>query len=283
MPLGFRILKEDWQRKEVSLAHINVFGCDSYVKVKDVANDKLDAKAMKCTFIGYSSDEMGYRFYDMKGHKVVRSTNITFNKDSLYGSKAATDFSNLTGPNQKGQVVLEYCLDNLANDSIVAEHGLSSKITQSSDEEGFDYGASFKDGGSGPPHVQRSSKESRASVRGQGFDMAEIKKLKRLLSQEFEIEDLGSTEHILGMRIIKYKMKDTDHEIGVVSRFMSNPSKEHWKAVKWLLRYLKELVSEWTLSLMKILGAKNPADMLIKVVTTEKLKLCAASIGFRDN
>ncbi|GKF03741.1 hypothetical protein Tco_0030664 [Tanacetum coccineum] len=42
-------------------------------------------------------------------------------------------------------------------------------------------------------------------------------------------------------------------------------------------------VSEGTLSLKKILGAKNPADMLTKVVTTQKLKLCAASTGLRDN
>ncbi|GJT87963.1 hypothetical protein Tco_1069680 [Tanacetum coccineum] len=174
------------------------------------------------------------------------------------------------------------------------------------------------------------------------------------------------------------------HAVGVVSRFMSNPGREHWEAVKWLLCYLKgtskatlcfsrkevvleglfnsdyggcldsgksttgyvftvggttvsgmsriqkcvamstteaeymaiaeagkelsaihfaknpvfhgrtkhikiryhyirELVSEWTLSLKKILGAKNPADMLTKVVTTEKLKLYAASTGLRDN
>jgi hypothetical protein len=27
--------------------------------------------------------------------------------------------------------------------------------------------------------------------------------------------------------------------IGKVSRYMSNPGKVHWKAVKWILRYLK--------------------------------------------
>lgn len=26
--------------------------------------------------------------------------------------------------------------------------------------------------------------------------------------------------------------------VGLVSRFMSNPSREHWKAVQWVLRYL---------------------------------------------
>nr|KYP72116.1 Retrovirus-related Pol polyprotein from transposon TNT 1-94 [Cajanus cajan] len=27
--------------------------------------------------------------------------------------------------------------------------------------------------------------------------------------------------------------------VGVVSRFMSNPGRKHWEAVKWLLHYLK--------------------------------------------
>lgn len=32
---------------------------------------------------------------------------------------------------------------------------------------------------------------------------------------------------------------DIAHAVGVVSRFMANPDKEHWEAVKWILRYLK--------------------------------------------
>ncbi|GKC49933.1 hypothetical protein Tco_1072678 [Tanacetum coccineum] len=32
---------------------------------------------------------------------------------------------------------------------------------------------------------------------------------------------------------------DITHAVGVVSRFMSNQGREHWEAVKWLLRYLK--------------------------------------------
>ena len=31
---------------------------------------------------------------------------------------------------------------------------------------------------------------------------------------------------------------DLAHGVGVVSRYMANPRKEHWEAVKWLLRYL---------------------------------------------
>ncbi|GJQ89640.1 retrovirus-related pol polyprotein from transposon TNT 1-94 [Tanacetum coccineum] len=612
MPLGFRISEEEWQGKEVSLAHLRVFGCDSYVKVKDVARDKMDAKSVKCTFIGYDSDEMGYHFWDSKSHKVVQSQDVTFNEDSLYAAKAATDSSNLTKPNQKDQVVLEDLPENLANKSIVTEHGLSSEITQSpsgssdtsegsknsrsfkdsgrSDEEDSKDRASSEEGGSETPQLRRSTRDFRALVRYSpsanyllltengkpesysealsskefvqwkkaineemvsleknqtwvkeerdgkkrykarlvvkgfqqkqgvyyneifspvvkmttirhlhdttrgfsvswerrkprvqveeksvqikastetmkvglssiilllyvddmlvaGSDMAEIKKLKRQLSQEFEMKDLGPAKQILGMSIIrditkgtlrlsqekyignvldKFNMKDAEarcqplgdhfklskkqapkteasrqrmdkvayastvgsvmytmvctrpdmtHAVGVVSRFMSNPGREHWEAVKWLLRYLKvtskatllggttvswmsriqkcvamstteaeymaivdagielvwlknfleeldraqtecvlfcdnqsaihlaknpvfhgrtkhikiryhyirELVSEGTISLKKILRAKNPADMLTKVVTIEKLKLCAASTGLRDN
>ena len=32
---------------------------------------------------------------------------------------------------------------------------------------------------------------------------------------------------------------DIAHSVGVVSRFLSNPGKEHWAAVKWILRYLR--------------------------------------------
>jgi len=32
---------------------------------------------------------------------------------------------------------------------------------------------------------------------------------------------------------------DIAHAVGVVSRFLSNPGKEHWEGVKWILRYLK--------------------------------------------
>jgi hypothetical protein len=32
---------------------------------------------------------------------------------------------------------------------------------------------------------------------------------------------------------------DIAHAVGVVRRYMNNPCKEHWEAVKWILRYLR--------------------------------------------
>ena len=35
---------------------------------------------------------------------------------------------------------------------------------------------------------------------------------------------------------------DITHAVGVVSRYMSNPRKQHWEIVKWILKYLKDTV-----------------------------------------
>ncbi|KAL6219078.1 hypothetical protein ACLB2K_012284 [Fragaria x ananassa] len=32
---------------------------------------------------------------------------------------------------------------------------------------------------------------------------------------------------------------DITYVVGIVSKFLSNPGKEHWNAVKWILRYLR--------------------------------------------
>uniref|UniRef100_A0A2N9ESU1 CCHC-type domain-containing protein n=1 Tax=Fagus sylvatica TaxID=28930 RepID=A0A2N9ESU1_FAGSY len=233
----------------------------------------------------------------------------------------------------------------------------------------------------------------------------EINNLKKQLSKQFVCNEgiWDLQKQILGMRITRdrangtlkllsqtdygglvcmYAMvctrPDIAHAVGVVSRYMSNPGKQHWEAVKWILRYLKgtlgtslcftgadmkltgyvdsdlagdvdtrksttgyvytlggtaekrwsgykvswkklgqrqkkgilhsdsqsaiflaknpafhsrtkhiqlryhfirSLLDGGQLTLEKILGAKNPADMLTKGVTIEKLKLCSTSVG----
>ncbi|GJX74159.1 retrovirus-related pol polyprotein from transposon TNT 1-94 [Tanacetum coccineum] len=128
---------------EVSLAHLRVFGCDSYVMVKDVERDKLDANSVKCTFIGYDSDEMGYRFRDSKGHKVIRSRDVTY---SLYGVKASTDSGRSSDTSDR------------------SKNSGSFKDSGRSDEEDSEDRASSEKGGSKNPQVQRSIRESRALV-----------------------------------------------------------------------------------------------------------------------
>ncbi|GJV37222.1 hypothetical protein Tco_1409699 [Tanacetum coccineum] len=84
-----RIPEDEWRGKDTSLTHLKVFGCDSFIKVKDVYGE-----AMKCKFIGKGSNEMQNNFQDMKSHQVIRSRDITF-VDSIYGAKSMTDSKNV--------------------------------------------------------------------------------------------------------------------------------------------------------------------------------------------
>ena len=142
-------------------------------------------------------------------------------------------------------------------------------------------------------------------------DLKGIQSLKKSLSQEFEMKDLGRASKILGMDIFRdrekgllklsqgkylkqvlstfnmtdckpvttpmgsqFKLKSLDekesvieaaymedipyasavgslmydmvgsrpdiaHDVGLVRRFMGNPGRVHWEAVKWILRYIK--------------------------------------------
>nr|GEX99707.1 hypothetical protein [Tanacetum cinerariifolium] len=161
---------------------------------------------------------------DSKSHKVVRSRDVTFNEDSIYGAKAATDSSNLTKPNQKDQMVLEGSPENLENKSIVTEHGLSSEFSQSpggssdtsegsknsesfedsrrSDEEYSKDGASSEEGGSKTPHERRHHKDYECSrlkksrMARKGSDMAEFNKPKWWFSLVFEMKDRCSEKQV---------------------------------------------------------------------------------------
>jgi hypothetical protein len=41
------------------------------------------------------------------------------------------------------------------------------------------------------------------------------------------------------MYVMVSTRRDISHAVGVVSKYMENPGKEHWAAVKWVLRYLR--------------------------------------------
>ncbi|KAL5814638.1 hypothetical protein ACOSQ4_025279 [Xanthoceras sorbifolium] len=53
------------------------------------------------------------------------------------------------------------------------------------------------------------------------------------------------------------------------------------KHIQLWYHFIRLLLEDGILKLEKISGAQNPADMLTKTVTTDKLKLCSASVGLQ--
>ncbi|KAL2253255.1 UNVERIFIED_CONTAM: Retrovirus-related Pol polyprotein from transposon TNT 1-94 [Sesamum indicum] len=82
VPLNNKIPEEVWSGKKVDLSFLRTFGCLAYILNDD--RTKLDAKSIKCTFIGYETDEFGYRFWDDQNREIIRSRNIIFNEDVMY-------------------------------------------------------------------------------------------------------------------------------------------------------------------------------------------------------
>ncbi|CAA0832460.1 Gamma-glutamyl hydrolase 1 [Striga hermonthica] len=78
-----------------------------------------------------------------------------------------------------------------------------------------------------------------------------------------------------GVRSLMYAMvctrPDIAHAVGIVSRYLSNPGKDHWEAVKWILRYQKDSANK-SLSFDKgnpILEGYTDADMAEYIALTE--------------
>ncbi|PKI71267.1 hypothetical protein CRG98_008267 [Punica granatum] len=138
----------------------------------------------------------------------------------------------------------------------------------------------------------------------------EVNKLKKQLSKQFEMKDLGEAKQILGMRINRDKVAgklfllQAEYIEKVLKRFrmdeakpISTPMGSHFKLSK---RDSSKSDSErahmektpYASAVGSIMYAMvcirpdiahavgvNPADMLTKAVTLEKLKLCMASTG----
>lgn len=86
------------------------------------------------------------------------------------------------------------------------------------------------------------------------FNMSDCKEVSTPLGTQFRLKSLDEKETLIeapfmanvpyasAVGSLMYAMvgsrPDIAHAVGVVSRFMGNPSRAHWEAVKWILRYI---------------------------------------------
>ncbi|KAE8706002.1 hypothetical protein F3Y22_tig00110410pilonHSYRG00039 [Hibiscus syriacus] len=76
-----------------------------------------------------------------------------------------------------------------------------------------------------------------------GFKVAEKKRCASMSPKDdAEREYMSKVPYASAVGSLMYAMvctrPDISHAIGVVSRYMHDPGKEHWQAVKWILRYI---------------------------------------------
>jgi hypothetical protein len=74
------IPKEKYNGRKPNLSHLKVFGCITYVHVPDELHIKLDPKAEKCVFIGYSLEQKGYRCSNPVTREMKVSKDVVFDE-----------------------------------------------------------------------------------------------------------------------------------------------------------------------------------------------------------
>nr|GEW06527.1 retrotransposon protein, putative, Ty1-copia subclass [Tanacetum cinerariifolium] len=77
---------EIWHGKAPKLSYLRVWGCEALVK-RDTP-DKLDSKSIKCIFVGYPKEMMGYYFYYPLENKIFVSRNTEFFENSFMVQEA---------------------------------------------------------------------------------------------------------------------------------------------------------------------------------------------------
>ena len=80
--IGFKTPQEIWQGKPAIYEELRVFGCLAYAHIKQ---DKLEARAERCIFIGYLIGVKGYKLWRLEGvgQKCFISRDVVFDETKM--------------------------------------------------------------------------------------------------------------------------------------------------------------------------------------------------------
>lgn len=93
--------EEKFCGRKPDLSHLKVFECIANVHIRDKLHSKLDPKAEKCVFLGYSLEQKGYRCYNPITRELRVSRDVVFGEMSSWYN----DVSDEVGAKIKEQVV----------------------------------------------------------------------------------------------------------------------------------------------------------------------------------
>ncbi|GJX93676.1 retrotransposon protein, putative, ty1-copia subclass [Tanacetum coccineum] len=87
---------EVWHGQAPKLPYLKVWGCEALVKRDTLTKpDKLEPMFIKCIFIGYPKETIGYSFYYSPENKVLVARNAEFLENSLINQEASGSLEDL--------------------------------------------------------------------------------------------------------------------------------------------------------------------------------------------
>jgi len=80
-----------WYGEKPNLKHVRVFGCVVYTHIPDRECKKLDKKAQKLRFIGYTETPSNYKVWDEEKHRCYIRHDVIFNETDFGKSSNNTE------------------------------------------------------------------------------------------------------------------------------------------------------------------------------------------------
>lgn len=69
---------EKWYGKKPNYEHFKIFGCEAWVQIPAEKRKKMEVKARKLVFVGYSNEHKAFRFLDKSSDRITISRDVKF-------------------------------------------------------------------------------------------------------------------------------------------------------------------------------------------------------------
>ncbi|GJY98508.1 retrotransposon protein, putative, ty1-copia subclass [Tanacetum coccineum] len=87
---------EVWHGQALKLSYLKVWGCEALIKRDTLTKpDKLKPRSIKCIFVGYPKEKIGYSFFYPPKNKVFVTQNAEFLKNGLIAQEASGSLEDL--------------------------------------------------------------------------------------------------------------------------------------------------------------------------------------------
>ena len=111
---------EVWWNKKPSVKHLRIFGCKAYSHIPKKFPQKLDNRAVKCIFLGYSTCSKAYRLWSLDKRSLAIRRNVIFDKSSFGADE--TKAEQLTDESTVNSIEISDCTDQSNENTSIDEH-----------------------------------------------------------------------------------------------------------------------------------------------------------------